>query len=226
MLKIFSHPRSGTHFLEAFVAKNFYPNKNLLIENLTWGHWSNRKKEKQNPYGKLFGSHQFPIRNYRLKPSPILYIYRDGRAVAYSIWKTPNFLNEQMSNLSFSDFLRTPLDWHGSPKNASKNKLTIIEHWAKHVEDWHTLKGNIVYISYEDLVDNPEKVYFKILYRCFPYKFSKIFGQTSIEVIEKPLGLKPNKGTKNEWKKIFTEKDLTLFQEICPNWLFKKYENS
>ncbi len=43
LVKVYSHPRSGTHFLEAFLAENFYPHSDLLVENVTWGHWSDRR---------------------------------------------------------------------------------------------------------------------------------------------------------------------------------------
>jgi len=226
MLKIYSHPRSGTHFLEAFVAKNFYPDEDLSVENLTWGHWSNRKFSEINPYGKLFGSHSFPRKNFRPKIKPILYIYRDGRAVAYSIWKTPNFLNKEMSDLSFSEFLRTPIDWKGSPAHKSEPKYTIVEHWSKHVEEWFNLRGkaNVIFISYEELIDNPDKIYRYILLRRFPYKIHKLWYK-KLETIDKPLGLLPNQGIKDSWRDVFTENDIEYFRKNTPEWLYNKFQN-
>jgi bile-salt sulfotransferase len=221
MLKIFSHPRSGTHFLEAFVAKNFYPNTDLKVENLEWGHWSNRMIKNENPYGKLFGGHGLPKKKIRIRPNPILYIYRDGKAVAYSIWKTPNFLNKEMSKMSFSEFLRTPLDWQGTPGKKTKKGKNIIDHWVDHVQQWHELKGNVVYISYEKLIDNPEEIYRKILLRCFPYQFKKFFTKQEIDVINKPLGLLPNKGTKDGYKEVFSNKDIEYFNSRVPKCLRK-----
>ena len=219
MLKIFSHPRSGTHFLEAFIGQNFYPDKDLSVKNLSWGHWSNRKTKESNQYGKLFGGHGFPKKNLRLKPSPILYIYRDGRAVAYSIWKTPNFLNKEMSKLSFSEFLRTPLDWEGTPGKPTDKKRTIVEHWVDHVDSWRQLKGNILHISYEELFDEPQHIYSKVLWRCFPYRLGLMFGKRDVKVIKNPLGLLPNRGTKDSWKEIFNEDDLHYFNSKIPVYL-------
>jgi len=86
LVKVYSHPRSGTHFLEAFLAKNFYQDKDLALAEITWGHWSNRKINKDgNPYGKLFGNHYFADENNN--ESPKIYIYRDGnqnRLVRYN----------------------------------------------------------------------------------------------------------------------------------------------
>lgn len=224
MLKIFSHPRSGTHFLEAFVAKNFYPTHNLSVKNVEWGHWSNRKLRKENPYGELFGGHHLPTKRYRFNPSPLIYIYRDGRAVAYSVWKTPNFLNSEMSELSFSEFLRTPLDWEGSPGNMVNHGKNIIEHWVHHLESWFSLKGNVLMISYEELKDSPENIYNKIIQRCFPVKFFTgiLNSNSDIKTIDEPIGLLPNKGTKNGWEEIFSDEDLNFFYENVPQYLLDK----
>ena len=136
LLKVYSHPRSGTHFLEAFLAQNFHKNKDLSIVKITWGHWSNKKiKEDGNPYGQLFGHHFFPTQNNFKKPG--IYIIRDGRAVAYSIWKTQNFLHKDIDGkIPFSDFLRTPLDWSGSPSRKADDGVTIFEHCAQHCDEW------------------------------------------------------------------------------------------
>ena len=132
LVKVYSHPRSGTHFLEAFLAKNFYKNMDLSTDKINWGHWSNRKiKEGGNPYGQLFGHHFLPTAsNFR---SPGIYILRDGRAVAYSVWKTENFIHKDIDGkISFSDFLKLPLDWLGSPSYRVEPKLTIFQH----CEEW------------------------------------------------------------------------------------------
>jgi hypothetical protein len=229
MLKIYSHPRSGTHFLEAFIAENFYPEEDLSEKKIDWGHWSNRKTKDCNPYGQLFGNHKFPskrLNRYSWKPK--LYIYRDGRSVAYSIYKTPNFLNSEMSKLSFSEFLREPLDWWGTPgtKNKTHNKLSIIEHWALHIAEWHHSNENIVLIKYEDLVDYPEDIYRKIRNRCFPrLVFNEVVlnHKHCVKKINKPTGLLPNKAIKNSWTEVFSEQDLKFFNQKTPEWLRSKF---
>ena len=92
-IKIYSHPRSGTHFLETFLAKNFYKNEDLSSNGaIHYGHWSNKiLLEEGEPYHKLFGSHFFP-RDSKIDKKNI-YIYRDGRAVIASIWNS-NFYNK------------------------------------------------------------------------------------------------------------------------------------
>ncbi|SHE88465.1 Sulfotransferase domain-containing protein [Psychroflexus salarius] len=214
LLKVYSHPRSGTHFLEAFLAKNFYQDKDLSLDQVAWGHWSNRKvKEDGNSYGKLFGHHFFPsIKNFK---SPGIYIIRDGRAVAYSIWKTPNFLHKDIDEtISFSDFLNTPLDWTGSPSKKTNEKLTIFEHWAKHCDEWIKFseqEKKILIVHYEDLIKNPYKTYLKI--KRFNFKFKPKLSKSKLNIIKKPTGLLPNKAKVNSWSGQYTESELKLFKE-------------
>jgi hypothetical protein len=120
--------------------------------SVKWGHWANRKvTPNSNKYYKLFGSHAFPTKTMKKIDYPMIYIYRDGRAVAYSIWKTENFINPKYKNISFTDFLREKLDWKGSPAFRSKEKYTIAEHWEKHVIGWKKISKqnkNILIIRY------------------------------------------------------------------------------
>jgi len=217
LVKVYSHPRSGTHFMEAFLAKNFYPNKDLNIEKVTWGHWSNRQvKEEGNPYGKLFGSHSFPARVS--KEIPKIYIIRDPRAVAYSTWKTKNFVHPEKAHLSFSEFLKTPLDWRGTPAKRTEIQLTIFEHWKEHTEAWKSYAAedeNTLFVTYEGLKDHPFQEYNGIYDAFFPK--TKKRPENQIDPISKPLGLLPNKGTKNAWQEVFSEEDVVYYNAIFKN---------
>lgn len=205
LIRVYSHPRSGTHFLEAVLAKNFFRDKNVEVEDVIWGHWSNRqKKNNPNPYGKLFGSHIFPSAIKKIDHSAI-YIFRDPRAVAYSIWKTPNFLNPNLKNISFSEFLRTKLDWIGSPAFRSRRKYNIIQHWERHVSGWLDIaeeNENVLIIQYEELKNSTSK-----LVREISQRYNLPIEQPTINVSE-PTGLLPNKATIDSWKEIFNERDL------------------
>ncbi|PNQ72111.1 hypothetical protein C1T31_13485 [Hanstruepera neustonica] len=219
LVKVYSHPRSGTHFLEAFLAQNFYPDTNLFIPDVAWGHWSNRQIKKEgNPYGQLFGNHYFA--KYNTDSSPKIYIVRDGRAVAYSVWKTPNFLHQDVSQQSFKEFLHTPLDWHGSPSHKVKTpKLTILEHWAEHVASWQALAAQtpqVLLVHYETLVNDPYAVYNAIRGKFFselPLKEAR-----DLKVIERPIGLLPNKGKPDTWKPYFDDDDNELYHELTANY--------
>lgn len=217
LVKVYSHPRSGTHFLEAFLAKNFYQNKNLSINEIKWGHWSNRKiKIDGNIYGKLFGSHFFSesIR----ENEPAIYIFRDGRAVAYSVWNTPNFLHKDMNGITFKEFIRMKLDWYGSPAKKTSKEYTIFEHWALHVDCWLEAEKenkNILVIKYEDLIKNPFEVYLKIHNKFFGNK--KKLNSNQIDVIKKPVGLLPNKATADSWREVFDKDDEEYFLNCISN---------
>lgn len=223
-IKIFSHPRSGTHFLEAFLAANFYTKEDLFVPKAIWGHWSDRKINiKGSQFGKLFGSHLFPDSSIKKIDRPIVYIYRNGKDVAYSVWKTPNFINPKYKGISFSDFLRIKLDWKGSPAYRSKEKSTILEHWDEHVKAWMKYaksNKNIIIIKYEDLVNNPYDVYLVLHSSCFNEQ--NILTKEEINPIKTPLGLLPNKAKIDSWKDVFSQSDLNYFTSIVDKSILDK----
>jgi hypothetical protein len=213
LIQVYSHPRSGTHLLATFLGLNFYPKKALGKMNVEWGHWSNRKIDKSgNPYQKLFGSHMLApeLRN----DFPIVYIYRNPYAVAYSVWKTDNFIHPKHKEISFSVFLRLNLDWSGSPYHKSEEKWNIIQHWNNHVEGWLNLasrKKHILIIRYEDLISKPDLVFDLINEKFFNAK--KIKPQ-EIKFPNEAVGLLPNEANNFAWKNIFTKEDLDYFDSV------------
>ena len=220
LLKVYSHPRSGTHFLEAFISENFYKNKDLSTKKVEWGHWSNRKiKKTGNPYGQLFGSHTHVPDKFNYY-GPKIYIIRDGRAVAYSIWKTPNFLNSKLQKLSFHDFLKEKIDWIGTPANRSNQIYSILEHWYLHVKAWEDFaekNENLLIIKYEDLINNPYQIYLKI-HKYF-FNDLPIIKKDDLNIIKKPVGLLPNKATVNSWEQVFLQNDIDLYYEVLSKGL-------
>ncbi|MBK3517682.1 sulfotransferase domain-containing protein [Carboxylicivirga marina] len=222
IIKVYSHPRSGTHFLEAFLAKNFFQNKDLNTEIVNWGHWANRlQREEGNEYGKLFGNHSFPGDWIMGIKHPMIYIYRDGRDVAYSIWKTPNFINPDYKDVTFSDFLRLKLDWQGTPGKKCEPKETIAQHWERHITEWMEVKhSKLLIIRYEDLKSKPLDVYSKILKKYYPVKYiAHCIGlyKPKVNVINQPVGLKPNKAKAKGWKDVLMEDD--------NNWYISQIQN-
>ena len=157
----------------------------------------------------------------------MIYIFRDPRAVAYSIWNTDNFINIINREISFSEFLRLKLDWQGTPGIKSEPKWTVGEHWYHHVHAWHQLTGqNLLIIRYEDLKDNPEEIYNQILKNFFPFKNylikKKILIKNGIDPISKPLGLLPNAALKDAWKEAFTSEDEQYFLGQIPDHRYIK----
>lgn len=222
---VFSHPRSGTHFMEAFLAQNFYQNRlnEFKTKDIGWGHWANSQViPNGNRFWKLFGSHYFPDKRLKKIDYPIIYIHRDGRAVAYSIWKTDNFIHPKHKGISFSDFLRIKLDWKGSPGRKTKPKLNIIQHWEKHVQGWLDIaqsNENILIIKYEDVIDSPYAVY-ETIHNVFFSDKEKI-KENELNIIANAVGLKPNRAVKDSWKDVFSDNDLEFFnaQMSNPNFL-------
>ncbi|GAB1855745.1 hypothetical protein MHTCC0001_05790 [Flavobacteriaceae bacterium MHTCC 0001] len=216
-IKIYSHPRSGTHFLEAFLAKNFYSNHELSSEgSIYFGHWSNKiLLENGEPYHKLFGSHFFPSQ-VQISSKPI-YIYRDGRAVIASLWNS-KFYQKDWLGISFSEFLRREIDWYGGTGQKSEPKMNIIQHWYNHVESW-LLNEEIFSLRFEELKNNPQQIYSKISKEYFPLKYykAKLFGINNLDPIHNKVGLKPNSTKINSWKKLFSEEDLNFFYSQIPN---------
>lgn len=207
ILKVYSHPRSGTNFLGALIKKNFYPDINLDVSG-KWGHWANRTEFKEPvPHGQIFGSHNYsPHFPGHTKRS--IYIYRDGRAVALSVWKSKNFNNKYVESLPFSDYLRCNIDWKGTPGAAAQPTQNIIQHWLGHVENWQN--SNSMIIRYEDLLLNTEEVLTKIANK-FNLEFKKGY-----QPLNKMVGPSPNTGNTNEWEKHFTDEDLDYFHTFVP----------
>ena len=153
-IKIFSHPRSGTHFLEAFLAKNFYDGDDLSSNGpIYFGHWSNKiLLEGGEPYHKLFGSHFFP---------------EDSKFTNKMIYK-------DWEGLSFSEFLRKDIDWYGGLGQKKQTKMNIVEHWFQHTDTWlNVVNNNLLFIRFEDLKEHPDKIYLDICRKFYPKKFLK-----------------------------------------------------
>lgn len=221
LIKIYSHPRSGTHFLEAFLAKNFYTTYDLSShEDIFYGHWSNKKLLLGGePYHKLFGSHLFP--NNSPMNSKMIYIYRDGRAVIASIWNS-KFYNKEWEGISFSEFLRKEIDWYGGLGQKKEMKMNIIQHWYKHTDSWMNLDNkNLMKVSFEQLKNEPNVVFNEISKKFYPSLYIKklLFGK-DINPIKNKVGISPNKAVINSWESLFSEEDLEFFMNHIPS---KKY---
>ncbi len=216
---VFSHPRSGTHFLETFLGKNFYPGEDLKQAGGAWGHWADRKPQADTfEFGKLFGSHQFPNKKVIELNIPKIYIVRDPRAVALSVWKTPNFLHPDLDGISFSDMLRVKLDWIGSPSWRYKPVFTIGEHWVAHVNGWLEIAKKdprCLILSYDQLVNKPYDAYLKIHSTFFTDQ--TVLAEHAVDFIKKPVGLLPNAANTVSWKQAFSQEDEEFLFSQVPN---------
>lgn len=161
MLKIASFPRSGTHYLCALLKANFYPDEDLSLTVFPWqvGHWSRRAPDLNGepiilPYGKLFYTHQFP--RFWEDNKDVVYIWREGGGVVWSLYRWDQAWHKDKPKPGFSEFLRQPLDWYGSPgieASGAGDEYRIFDQWLRHIEE--AIVRNTFLVSYEKLVANP-----------------------------------------------------------------------
>jgi len=198
--------------------KNMYQGIDLSTPPGKFGHWSNRGNMDGSSYGKLFAGHghgryYYNTKNAKTDILPYVYIYRDGRSVAVSIWNSGNFINKKMSLMPFKKYIKTTLDWYGTPSRKDKTrKVNIIQHWLKHVNGWINLrKKNMYFMRYEDLLTS---------YEYEMIKMFKFFGFDAPKKIVKPNDLvgpgARNIDHINLWKEYFSKKDLKYFFSIVP----------
>lgn len=200
MIKVYGHPRSGNNYLAALIKRNVYPNKNLQGKDGYVGHWADRAYVRGTKYAKLFGGHGLPHR-YRNVKGEKVYIFRDGRDVALSLWNSEHFVNPEWTKTkSFSDFIRTPLDWVSSPGDKANPCLTIFEHWKRHLEMWKNSGAFLV--CYEELCENPEPIILDIA------RLAKVKLQTFSDL----SGTVGWFGSKHRgWRDIMSDEDVEYF---------------
>lgn len=134
MLKVCSHPRSGTHYLMAMLWANFDFGEDLELEAHADGRlWCDGKRTKLKvPWGKLFGTHN-QHSEHDIPDDDILYIVRNPLEVVRSNWEfhgTPGTINEYATN-------------------------ERIKYWHDHVCRY---SGPIMCVSYERLMAMPVAV--------------------------------------------------------------------
>lgn len=207
MIKVYSHPRSGTNYLAALIGINIYPGRRLGTGPGVVGHWADRARVRGNPYGRIFGGHGLP-RHYAETLSPTdCYIFRDGRDVAVSLWNSAHFINPEWKRGTFAQFLRQPLDWVCSPGDKKLgNEMTIFEHWRWHLETWQ--KANVIMVRYEELCNDVGGV------------MRRIASVAGVELGEVKLtsglsGWFPSHGKPGAWREIMTRADRRLFANIA-----------
>jgi bile-salt sulfotransferase len=205
MIEVYSHPRSGTNLLMAFIAENFYPDRDLMRRGGVMGHWRSPIPSLDPwPYGALFGNHHFYEEG--MLDGPACYIFRDGRDVAVSLWRTKAFLNPDWQGLSFSEFLRRELDWKGSPGAGGSYDGTPAEHWRDHLRSWE--KAPALLVRFEDLLSEPGK-----MRAAIAQQFDLTPAFETVEIREK-VGPFPHEGRIGIWREFFTDEDLEYFHRF------------
>ena len=212
-VRVYSHPRSGTNFLIQALKINFYPDVDFSVPGGKWGHWSDRKDIEEAhgaiEFARMAGGHRIP----RKLKYPAIYIIRDGRSVALSVWKSEGFLNSTMNSMEFSEYLRTNLDWKYTPAIKVKPYQTILEHWIEHVIAWENLQkihpNLITFVKYENLVLDFDRTMLKIQERL-----GLELKQPKIIYPREQVGPSPNfKNHIDKYKEFFSKEDLLFFEE-------------
>lgn len=202
-IRVYGFPRSGAHYLMSLLALNFYAGEQLTTPAGQVGHWANRAEVPAVEYGKLAGHHGPPDWGY--DPAHSVYVYRDGRAVAASLWRSPHFVKPHQNGLSFGAWLRMPLDWRWSPGYRDDNDCNVIEHWREHLELWWS--APVLKLRYENIVRYPAH-YLEIL----AYRF-KLGRPAEWTLVERSQGWFPSGGRLTGWKKLWSEVDQAWFLE-------------
>lgn len=182
--------------------QGIYREQDCSHPSINVGHWANLRRFPATDYSGLFGSHGL----YRGQKG--IYLYRDGRDVALSVWKSKGFMHPDWEGISFSDFLKRPLDWWLTPGTKQNNStIAIVQHWKLHLDSWHKRPG-VYYVRFVDLVDHPEQTVKNI---------ADWIGRPFLGITDPGLvGISPNKGQTGGWRTVFSEQDLKLFHNTVP----------
>jgi len=215
LIRVYGHPRAGNNLLCAFLALNFYPGENFVTFGRI-GHWKNRLLNQRNQHGKLAGTHYFYHDRKNKVVHPCVYVYRDGRAVALSLWRTKIFQAPEWEGLTFSEFLRKPLDWGGSPGNPKGFEQPIAAHWRFHLQSWENApemvdgKPAVLKVRFEDLVLQPDDVRKRIA------KWSGLKPVRGLKLVPGLVGWFPHEGSIDAWRAYFSDDDLRYFYKLAP----------
>ena len=213
-IKVFSHVRSGTHFLMEALRINFYQGADLSGPANFVGHWTTSRSEwlrrpsgtKPMPMKKLFGGHP------RAPRSDGIYIFRDGRDVLASMYLVDGFHNQDRPRPGFSEWIRSPLDWIQCPSNRAPEagRFTPIEHWYRLVKPWLEMRGTSYLVRYEHLT---------IDYWTALDELAEAFKLGKPDRYRKPelCGHFPRLGVPASWRELFSPGDLEYFFSIVPH---------
>jgi len=152
LVKVYSHPRSGTNFVRGWIGRVFYPHRKLeRTQPVRTGHWSQRKRVPAPPAWKLRGGHE----HWHAGFGQCFYVYRDPRDVMASLYLTPEFRPVEQANWTPERWLREPIDWELTPGKPSKPTKLPLQHWLDHVTSWAD-RPDVIYVRYEDVLTNPQ----------------------------------------------------------------------
>lgn len=213
LLQVYGHPRSGNHLLMRLLALNFYSDIDLATGPGAVGHWSDRVRNQISPDGRLAGGHGLPVSGYRRGKA--IYVYRDGRDVAVSIWRSSHFMNKEWRGVPLSSFLPRKLDWYLIPGRPSEPGMNIVQHWLHHLRAWEG--ENVCFVRYEDLVLHTDREMDRIA------EHFKMEARDEWEKPDRRVGWFPSGGRIGGWRDHFKERDVEYFLSVVPRGFYGLY---
>jgi bile-salt sulfotransferase len=167
------------------------------------------------PYAELFGSHALQPQGSNDRA---IYIVRDGRDVALSLWAWKGMRTKESENASFSEYIRTKIDWQGAPGARARPTETLFEHWVRHVENYRS--SGFFIVRYEDLCLDPELVLKSVAERF------DLVPAVELDTAEERVGWNPGSGGVMKWQRELGKEELELFDSIVPRGFIGRYEPS
>ncbi|GAF82910.1 unnamed protein product, partial [marine sediment metagenome] len=140
---------------------------------------------------------------------------RDGRDVAVSLWRTKSLQHPDWRELSFSEFLRKPLDWYHTPGIRADYGFSVPKLWKRHVTSW--------LVHQNRTHDRPKYVRYEELLLHLEATLDRLAGELEIvpwswppKPVEEKVGIEPHQGVVGGWRDVFSEEDLIYFHSIVP----------
>lgn len=209
LVKVYGFPRSGNHLVMELLANNFY-DSDLSSGGGMVGHWADRVPVPPVPNGQLSGHHGPP--DWGIE-HPAVYVYRDGRAVAASLWRSPHFKHPRWNNGSFTDFLHAPLDWAYTPGQRAWPGQNVIQHWVSHLQEW--VGQGVLMVSYEQLCETPQH-----FLEMFMYRFNLPQPKRPWHMPVRLVGHFPSGGVRTGWRDVWSDEDERWYFEQVPAGFF------
>jgi len=195
-MDLYAHEHSGINWSHIFVHHAFQGQSDTGIRKA--GHWSQRYWGTSIAGSPLEIKHGFYDAGIT---GDKIYLYRDGRDVAVSMWRNVRFRAPGEKDKTFSEFLETPLNWYhdDGSLDVAHSGMTVVAHWKAHLDSWYGAPDTL-FLRYEDLLTNPSD---------------------TLDTIEAFLGIQilgePTIATGSiRWPDFFTAGDLTVFFNIVP----------
>jgi hypothetical protein len=167
---VFSHERSGTHFLMNTLVLNFGYHSNRIDVDFPLGlnFHSHRaiakffERFRGQPVGNVFKSHHHvdffgPVLESLLEEFHVFYVFRDPRDVMTSFWRFLRTLpwDEGPKTKDVGAFMRSPPSG-GMMRYQKFQNPTCLDRWQEHVRSWQSAgrgleSPNFSFVRYEEL---------------------------------------------------------------------------